>query len=45
MKAKLLKCDWLMRRLFFLKLGQKLLGPDWLECKGATILSRQQKYD
>ena len=43
-RAKLLKCDWLMRRAFFLNSGQKLLDPDWLRCFILSIRTKYQKY-
>ena len=43
-RAKLLKCDWLMRRAFFLNSGQKLLDPDWLRSFILSIRTKYQKY-
>ena len=43
-RAKLLKCDWLMRRAFFLNSGQKLLDPDWLRRFILSIRTKYQKY-
>ena len=43
-RAKLLKCDWLMRRAFFLNSGQKLLDPDWLRHFILSIRTKYQKY-
>ena len=43
-KAKLLKCDWLMRRAFFLNSGQKLLDPDWLRRFILSIRTKYQKH-
>ena len=42
--ANLLKCDWLMRRVFFLNSGQKLLDPDWLSRFILSIRTKYQKY-
>ena len=38
------KCDWLMRRAFFLNSGQKLLDPDWLRRFILSIRTKYQKY-
>ena len=43
-RAKLLKCDRLMRRAFFLNSGQKLLDPDWLRRFILSIRRKYQKY-
>ena len=43
-RAKFLKCDWLMRRAFFLNSGQKLLDPDWLRRFILSIRTKYQKY-
>ena len=43
-RAKLLKCDWLMRRAFFLNSGQKLIDPDWLRRFILSIRTKYQKY-
>ena len=43
-RTKLLKCDWLMRRAFFLNTGQKLIDPDWLRRFILSIRTKYQKY-
>ena len=43
-RAKLLKCDWLMRRAFCLNSGQKLLDPDWLRRFILSIRTKNQNY-